>query len=148
MKTQWIIENPAEYKTLIQEVLQNVQSESLILCLQGDLGAGKTTFTQQLGEVLGVSETIVSPTFTIMKQYETKHAVLKTLIHIDAYRLESVSEATPLYIQETITRPHTIACIEWPEMIQSVIPETAWKIEFTILPDEKRRVTITPGKEQ
>lgn len=148
MKNQWIIADPDEFKTLAQELLQVTGSENSILCLQGDLGAGKTAFTQRLGEVLGVSETIVSPTFTIMKQYETQDVLFKTLVHIDAYRIESLSEVAPLHIQEIITQPHTISCIEWPELIQGVIPETAWTLEFTILTDEKRRVTITPGKEQ
>lgn len=151
MKKEWTIDIPADLQRVAQEILTAHQSKSdvpLVICLQGDLGAGKTAFAQELGKMLGVTEIITSPTFTIMKQYETTHAQWQILVHIDAYRLESEAETKPLHIKEIISQPNTISCVEWPEIIPDSIPSTAYKIQIEILEEEQRRVTITLGKEQ
>jgi len=149
MKNQWTCKNPEEYTEICAELFsQDSATNNKVICLQGDLGAGKTTFTQMLGRFLGVSSHIVSPTFTIMKQYETTHHNFQVLNHIDAYRIESLEELGPLHIKETISLPSNISCIEWPEMIREIIPDDAIWLQFEILPDDSRRVTITPGKEQ
>jgi tRNA threonylcarbamoyladenosine biosynthesis protein TsaE len=151
MKKQWMISAPTDLQTIAQEILDNHQSQvdvPLVISLQGDLGTGKTTFTQELGKLLGVTEVITSPTFTIMKQYETNHPQWHTLVHIDAYRLESEAETRPLYITDIVSQPHTISCIEWPEIIPTSIPDFAYQVLIEITKDEQRKVTITLGKEQ
>jgi len=151
MKKEWLIDTPAELQQIAEEILKNHQTKlavPLVICLQGDLGAGKTAFTQELGKLLGVTEIIASPTFTIMKQYQTVHKRWHTLVHIDAYRFESEAEAKPLYFEQTISQVDTISCIEWPEIIPSSVPDYAYWLQFEIIKDEQRRVTITPGKEQ
>jgi tRNA threonylcarbamoyladenosine biosynthesis protein TsaE len=151
MKNQWIIETPVELRVVAQAIMEHHIGQSdvpLVMCLQGDLGAGKTAFTQELGKVLGVTEIITSPTFTIMKQYQTMHAHWQTLVHIDAYRFETEAEAQPLRIEQIISQPNTISCIEWPEIIPASIPDFAYQVQIEIMQGEQRRVTITPGKEQ
>jgi len=151
MKTSWIITAPVELQAVVQEILTAHESQKntpLVICLQGDLGAGKTAFTQELGKVLGVTDVITSPTFTIMKQYDTTHPQYQTLVHIDAYRLESEAETKPLHITEMISQPHTVSCIEWPEIIPATIPESAYTVRIKILAEEQREVTITLTKEQ
>jgi tRNA threonylcarbamoyladenosine biosynthesis protein TsaE len=143
MHQQWNVRSADEMKQVASEILATFQNHSsLILCLSGDLGAGKTTFTQAFGELLGVTEPITSPTFTIMRGYETQHPVLKKLIHIDAYRIEDESEISPLQFQEVFLGSEQIVCIEWPERIASVIPDSAVHLTFEMLPDESRQVTI------
>lgn len=114
----------------------------MVITLEGDLGAGKTTFTQELGRNLGVTEQVTSPTFTIMKQYELDHELFDTLVHIDAYRFESEEEARPLRLEEIFTIPRAIVCVEWPERIPSLIPKTATSLTISIIEDEKRLVTV------
>jgi len=151
MKTQWTIHTPAQLQLIAQEILDHHKAPAdgpLVIALKGDLGAGKTAFAQELGKLLGVAEQVTSPTFTIMKQYQTTDQLWHTLVHIDAYRLESEVEVKPLHISESIAQPYTISCIEWPEIIPKSIPDFAYLVQIEIIKDEQRRVTITLGKEQ
>jgi len=149
MKTEWLIKTPTDFKSLIDSLLTELEKQkSTMLCLQGDLGAGKTAFTQELGKYLGVAEKIVSPTFVVMKNYETSHEVYEQLNHIDAYRIESEAELMPLRMEDQMTGDNRLTCIEWPERITDSIPASAVWLTFEILPDEVRRVTITLSKGQ
>ena len=94
------------------------------LCLSGELGAGKTTFTQFFGRSLGIDEAINSPTFTIMKLYDKADL---SLVHIDAYRLEGFGEDESL--EEYIFGPH-ICVIEWYEYIKGSLPSAYLAIDF------------------
>jgi tRNA threonylcarbamoyladenosine biosynthesis protein TsaE len=146
MQKSYQIDKPEEFGIVIADILyyQKMANEDiLVVTLQGDLGAGKTTFTQELGKVLGVSEPIVSPTFTIMKSYELEHEQFDTLVHIDAYRFESEEEARPLRLEEVFSTARAIVCVEWPERISSLIPKTAVSVAITITEGEKRQVVVS-----
>jgi tRNA threonylcarbamoyladenosine biosynthesis protein TsaE len=105
---------------------------ALFLCLHGDLGAGKTTATQTIGKLLGITETIQSPTFVIKKIYAISNDVRYTnLIHMDAYRLAD-EPYNPLFgITPDSLQSDNIIIIEWPEYIASVIPPDAYHIFIT-----------------
>ena len=150
MRREYVIETPTAYPEVITDILTKYTAgneETLLLALSGDLGAGKTTFVQELAKYLGVVEPVTSPTFTIMKQYELPQGVFDHLIHIDAYRMESEIEARPLRLSEILTTPRTIVCIEWPERIASYIPEKAIKILITCGKGEARQVVVQDEKE-
>lgn len=94
-----------------------------ILTLSGDLGAGKTTFTKGLAESLGITKNVTSPTFAIMNVYhlpQEKNGI-KTLVHIDAYRLESPEEILTIGAEDYLGEPNVLSVIEWPEKIQPVL---------------------------
>ncbi|NCN12043.1 tRNA (adenosine(37)-N6)-threonylcarbamoyltransferase complex ATPase subunit type 1 TsaE [Candidatus Kaiserbacteria bacterium] len=149
METTYLINQPVDFETVINDILRYYKKNKdsfLVLALEGDLGAGKTTFTQQLGRVLGVRESITSPTFTIMKQYALDHTDFDSLVHIDGYRFESESEAEPLHLDELLVTPRAIICIEWPERIASCIPAEAVMISITIGDKEQRIVQVTYGE--
>ena len=112
-----------------------------VLALHGDLGAGKTTFMQTLARVLGVGEQVTSPTFVVMKKYETDHDTFKALVHIDAYRIEDIDEMRPLRFAEELEKKESIIGIEWAENIESLLPEHTLHINFTIEGDQ-RIITI------
>lgn len=114
-----------------------------IIALHGDLGAGKTTFVQELGKILGVTEQITSPTFTIMKGYETTDDTFNTLIHMDAYRLEDISELTPLRFSEILATPSTLFCIEWAEKIKASLPSNVINLTLEVLDENTRSAHIT-----
>ena len=101
-----------------------------IIGLQGDLGSGKTHFVQKFGQVLGIEEHIVSPTFVIMKYYDVAWSGFKKLIHIDAYRLESSKELLDLGWEDLISNPENLIFIEWPEKVEDIIPPSAKRILF------------------
>lgn len=150
MSTIYHVNQPADFELVITDILRHHKeshASSSLLTLAGDLGAGKTAFTQQLGRLIGVSEPITSPTFTIMKQYEINHVYFDTLIHIDAYRFESEEEALPLRLDELLAQARTLICIEWPERIASFIPAQAIRIDISIGEGEQRLVQVTyPGE--
>jgi len=81
-----------------------------VLVLTGDLGAGKTTFTQGLGRGLGVREGIISPTFVLSRIHPAEHGG-PDLVHVDAYRLRSAAELTDLDLEESV--PHSVTVVEW-----------------------------------
>lgn len=123
---QWNPKNLSEFESAIAELFDLIISRknsisATTVCLHGDLGAGKTTATQIIGKLLDVTEIINSPTFVIKKIYQTHHAVFKTLIHIDAYRLEN-EKIEMLRIDQDFKNPDNLIIIEWPEMISEIIP--------------------------
>lgn len=105
-----------------------------VLALQGNLGAGKTTFTQFLAKELGVKAQITSPTFVLMKLAVLPKPVngIERLCHIDAYRLESAGELEAIGAQEYIGNPDTLTIIEWPEKVGGCIPKDAIWISFEL----------------
>lgn len=112
---------------------------AVVLALHGNLGAGKTTFVQYLAKYLGVSETVTSPTFVIMKRYQSDKNHLE-LIHIDAYRIEAIDEMRVLGFESLLTKKHTIICIEWAERIAALLPPDTIHLKFE-LNDEIRTIT-------
>lgn len=115
-------------KTAVKEILALSAAGSAasggarVLALHGELGAGKTTFVQELGKLLGVEEAITSPTFVIMKRYAAKDGGFKTLVHIDAYRIENIDEMRVVGFEALLKESNTIICIEWAEKIAELLP--------------------------
>ncbi len=110
-------------------------NQACIISLKGNLGAGKTTFSQALAKELGIEENITSPTFVIQKKYEIKNKEnetrdlqsFKTLIHVDAYRLEGnieyiQREISLLKLNEEFKDPSNLILFEWPERLYNFIP--------------------------
>lgn len=108
----------------LKDILRPSKTEATILCLQGDLGAGKTTLTKALLRGYGVTEEVQSPTFVIAKWYTPEHT-FRQIIHIDTYRIEDIKELSPLQFTGMVQSSETLIIIEWPEHIASVIPKTA-----------------------
>ena len=118
--------------------LGNILKCPSTILLEGDLGAGKTTFTKGIGKALGVEKTINSPTFTIMKCYKGKYP----LYHLDLYRLNGVNQEFDLeeYIDSGI------AVIEWPHQADELLPEEYLRIIITIENDKRKFEFIPVGK--
>ncbi len=102
-----------------------------IVLLSGDLGSGKTTFTQTLAKALGITEPVLSPTFVLMKTYETTDTVFRALTHIDAYRIEDQTLFHTLRLKELLAVAETLFCIEWPDLIRELATYPHVRIEFT-----------------
>ena len=126
IETTFQIATPADFSLVVAAVLKQVSKtvdRAVIITLTGDLGAGKTTFTQQLAKHLDITEPVVSPTFGIMKEYELEgNERFDQLIHIDAYRIEDISEVGPLRFEELFKTPRALICLEWPEKISEILP--------------------------
>ena len=98
-------------------------SKATVVGLVGDLGAGKTTLVKELAKILGIKETVVSPTFVVAKFYQAHKVGFENLVHIDAYRIENDSELDPLGWDEILEKPKTLVVIEWPEIIKQRLPK-------------------------
>jgi tRNA threonylcarbamoyladenosine biosynthesis protein TsaE len=118
----------AELPLLAQRVLTALTASSehaAIIALRGDLGAGKTTLTQALARELGVAETLQSPTYVLMKRYDISNqtkVAFRTLVHIDAYRLEKPEEFSALKPEQFLNDPACLVVVEWPEKLGAALP--------------------------
>src|SRR3989338_8137336 len=94
-----------------------------ILLLSGELGAGKTSLVKGIAKGLGIKHEITSPTFTLMNVYKlrTENSELRTLIHIDTYRLKDEKELLEIGVEDYLGKPNTICVIEWPEKISNLL---------------------------
>ena len=113
-----------------------------VICLTGDLGAGKTTFTRGVAKGLNINEVVQSPTFNIMKIYLKGD---RPLIHIDAYRLLDVN--SDIGLDEYIGYETGLTLIEWPMYIEKLIPSNHVELNFRHLGDDEREIIIKANKE-
>lgn len=119
-----------------------------VICLQGDLGAGKTTFVQGIASGWGSRDDVSSPTFVLVNVYRKTNGA--ELYHFDTYRVESLLEAEELDLDDMLNNGPLV--IEWPERMLSILPEERLWIrleyveenlrEFTFIPNGKRHTTL------
>lgn len=108
------------------------------LAVHGDMGVGKTTFVQGLAEGLGVHAHVTSPTFAI---YSVYRGAGRTLVHMDAYRLESAAQVEELLLDEFLVSPWVLA-VEWPEKIAEWIPANALHVTLAIVDGDKHHLRL------
>jgi len=107
-----------------------------VICLQGDLGAGKTTFVQGVAQGWGSLDSVSSPTFIIVNMYRRDDQ--SQLFHMDAYRLDSTPEAEELDLDSMLAQGSLF--IEWPERMDGIIPEEHLWINLEYINDEEREM--------
>lgn len=112
-----------------------------VICLEGDLGAGKTTFTQGLAAALGVSGRVTSPTFCIVQEHSGEG---KLLVHMDLYRLHGEEDVEAIGWEDYLARG-AIMVVEWPERAGSLIPNNAYHITFRYSEGEENRTISIKG---
>ena len=123
------------------ELAENIESEkfpNMVICLTGDLGSGKTMFTKAFAKSLQVEEEVTSPTFNIIKEYESGEL---PLYHMDVYRLDG--KVGDLGIEEYFTKKG-ITIIEWADMIEDYLPKNRLDIKIKIVGEEKRVFILKP----
>ena len=134
-----------EYKITVHSdnetiaIAQNIESEKfpgMVICLNGDLGSGKTVFAKGFAHAMGIEE-ITSPTFTIIKEYNGE----LPLYHMDVYRIEDTNEE--LGIEEYFDKGG-VTIIEWANMIKDILPEERLDIKFKIVDENTRVIVLNP----
>jgi len=110
------------------------------LALYGDLGSGKTTFTQGLARALNIQDIVTSPTFVIMKNYSAEIQAKQVMMnHIDCYRIgENDSEAIGL--DEIFENKDSLTVLEWPNNIENILPERTKRIYFEYIDEDSRKI--------
>lgn len=119
---------------------QNFESEkfpNMIICLNGELGSGKTIFTKGIASALGIEDTITSPTFTIIKEYDGE----LPLYHMDVYRLDGTTDGIGI---EEYFHKNGVVVIEWANTIENILPKERLDIKFVILDENKRILVLEP----
>ncbi len=134
---EYIVHSISETAALAQQFADTIRGKQLCILLKGDLGAGKTTFTKALGKALGVTKVINSPTFTILKSYVMEDH--RPLYHIDAYRLEGMNQDLGF---EEIFDEDAICVVEWPDNIESCLPENTLSITIHRMDETTRQFLI------
>ena len=128
------------------ELAQNIESEkfpSMVICMEGDLGSGKTLFTKAFAKSMGISENITSPTFNIIKEYDGEEGY--KLYHMDVYRLSESKE--DIGISEYFNKGG-VTIIEWADLISDILPKDRLDIRIKIVDENKRVFYITPHGEE
>ncbi len=110
------------------------------ICLEGALGAGKTTFAQGIGQGLGIEDPIISPTFTLIREYGPV-GDRPPLYHIDFYRLESLKELQALGLDDYFYSDG-VCVVEWPDRAEALLPEERLWIEIETLDEAKRSLLM------
>lgn len=117
-------------------------SGASVIALSGDLGAGKTQFAKGVAHELGITRTVTSPTFLIMRSYETKQGPWKQLFHLDCYRVDNPEELRALGWDDIVRNPDNIVLIEWAQRISALLPpDTLW-IDMEVLSPTQRGITV------
>ena len=128
-------------KNIIETLSDVRKNTASVIFLNGELGAGKTTFSQEIAKALGVEDRVISPTFILKKEYKTTHPHFRKLIHIDAYRFNDLREARVLRLEDDLNEGDNLILIEWPEKVPNV--ESDVTVSFNVVDEETRDVTIT-----
>jgi tRNA threonylcarbamoyladenosine biosynthesis protein TsaE len=122
---------------LLAQSFKNEKFPNMIICLDGELGSGKTVFAKGIAKALGINESITSPTFTLIKEYEG----LLPLYHMDLYRLNG--KIDELGLEEYFIKGGVVV-IEWAETIQQNLPKERLEIKIKVLDENKRLITFKP----
>ncbi len=128
----------AESKALGQRLAHHLQAP-IVIALHGDLGAGKTTFTQGIAAGLGIQQRVTSPTFTLVNEYTLENGW--RLVHIDSYRLAR-GEAEGIGLEEILDDERAIVVIEWADRVADLLPNERIEIEFIAASEAESRTII------
>lgn len=133
------INSIADIKTAAQEFINNING-STVFAFYGSMGAGKTTFIKAVCECLGVDDVITSPTFAIVNEYHADNDS-KVIYHFDFYRIKKLEEVYDMGYEDYFYSGN-LCLLEWPELIEDILPENAVKVHIEEQPDGTRIVSF------
>lgn len=129
MKNSFEVGSVEETWAVAREFAKSLKSGDIV-CLEGDLGAGKTTFTQALAQEMGFAGRVTSPTFCLVQEHRSLKDDALLLVHMDLYRLRGEDDVLAIGWEDYVSQG-AILVVEWPERAMSLIPENAWHVSIT-----------------
>ena len=133
-----VIDSLDELKRVAEAVIESLEGRNVV-ALCGAMGAGKTTLVSAIMEHLGSEDTVTSPTFALVNQYATADA--DTVYHFDFYRINRIEEVFDMGYEEYFYSGN-LCLVEWPELIEDLLPEDAMVVRIEILSPTERKFTI------
>ena len=133
-----LLNNLSDIDAVAQQFLENMGDRN-IFAFYGEMGVGKTTFIKALCKSLGVTETITSPTFAIVNEYSKEGG--EPIYHFDFYRIKNIEEAYDFGYEDYFFSGH-LCFIEWPELVEPLLPEGVVKVQIEIMDNEQRAIII------
>ena len=124
---------------LAAQTFVNEMSDKKVFAFYGEMGVGKTTFIKAVCKVLGVKETISSPTFAIVNEY--KNGDDKPIYHFDFYRINNLEEVYD-FGYEDYFYSENLCFIEWPELVEDLLPDNVVKVYITLEDNEERLISV------
>jgi tRNA threonylcarbamoyladenosine biosynthesis protein TsaE len=142
MERVWLVTSVEALEQVAREIIAAL-GEKRKIAVYGEMGAGKTTFVKAFCRTIGITGATASPTFSLINQYSYKSAdgSLHLLHHLDLYRLKSAQEALDIGIEDVLYDPW-YCLIEWPQVIEIVLPEDRAVIDITIIDEQTRKITL------
>ena len=158
-----IIENIDQIRTAAREFIEKALREHSVIAFYGGMGAGKTTFIKALCEELGVEDAVTSPTFALVNEYSineelrikneefltktdsslfTLHSSLSKVFHFDFYRIKRLEEVYDMGYEDYFYQKNVLCLIEWPELVEELLPDDALRVEISEQPDGTRKLKI------
>lgn len=131
------VKSLAELNGVAEELIQHFPNER-VFAFYGKMGAGKTTFIQSVCRILGSEDNVTSPTFALINEYMTQE--MKSIFHFDFYRIKDIEEAFDLGYEDYIYSGD-YCLIEWPEMIESLLPDTLVEVKIEVQEDNSRIIS-------
>ena len=125
----------------------NTTRGALVVAMEGELGAGKTVFTQGFAKALKIKAKIKSPTFVLMKHYPIPDSGLRikktisNFYHLDCYRLKNYKDLLPLGVKEILKEPANIILVEWAERVKPILPRNCIKVHIDHIGSKERKIT-------
>ncbi len=140
-----------EFESLSEDVTEEIAAEfakkipsGSVVALYGELGAGKTVFARGFARGLGITETVSSPTFTLMQEYKVSgRSGIRWFYHLDLYRIDDSSAALVFGVDEYLSGTDSVLLIEWAERIEDILPHGAMRVKISHAGGDRRKLRIT-----
>ncbi|HHW80440.1 MAG TPA: tRNA (adenosine(37)-N6)-threonylcarbamoyltransferase complex ATPase subunit type 1 TsaE [Bacteroidales bacterium] len=135
---KFLLNKLSDIDAVAQKFVDNMGNRN-IFAFYGEMGAGKTTFIKALCKTLGVAETITSPTFAIINEYNKEDG--DPIYHFDFYRIKNIEEAYDFGYEDYFYSGH-LCFIEWPELVEPLLPESVVKVQIVVMDNGGRSIIV------